>query len=278
VVQVDGRGKGTELTGGNLPSRAHILGCEIDRLDLAGTVARVEAIIRERTPSQHIAVSATNVVALREDPRLYEIARSCALVNADGQGVVWASRLLGDPLPERVMALDLMESLMPVAEEHGYRIFILGAKPEVLAQAVANLRSRHPRLIVAGYRDGYFDDDDDEEVIREIREARPDMLFVALPSPKKEYWLSEHLEELGVPFVMGVGGGVDVIAGLVRRAPRFIQRSGFEWVFRMIQEPRRLFRRFMVGNAKFVSLFLREFVTHLYRQAAPRAAAKPPSG
>jgi N-acetylglucosaminyldiphosphoundecaprenol N-acetyl-beta-D-mannosaminyltransferase len=266
------------LSGSDLPARAHILGCEIDRLDLAGTVARVETIIREGTPSQHIAVSATNVVALREDPRLYEIARSCALVNADGQGVVWASRLLGDPLPERVMALDLMEALMPVAEERGYRIFILGAKPDVLAQAVANLRNRHPRLIVAGSRDGYFGEEDDEDVIREIRDAHPDMLFVALPSPKKEYWLSEHLEELGVPFVMGVGGGVDVIAGLVRRAPRFIQRSGFEWVFRLVQEPRRLFRRFMVGNAKFISLFLGEFVRHVYRQAAPRAATKPPSG
>jgi N-acetylglucosaminyldiphosphoundecaprenol N-acetyl-beta-D-mannosaminyltransferase len=175
------------------------------------------------------------------------------------------------------MALDLMEALMPVAEEHGYRIFILGAKPDVLAQAVANLRSRHPRLVIAGFRDGYFAEQDDDDVIREIRDAHPDMLFVALPSPKKEYWLAEHLDELGVPFVMGVGGGVDVIAGLVRRAPPFIQRSGFEWVFRMVQEPRRLFRRFMVGNAKFISLFLREFAAHLYRQAAPRAAAKPPS-
>jgi N-acetylglucosaminyldiphosphoundecaprenol N-acetyl-beta-D-mannosaminyltransferase len=252
----------------DLPPRARILGCVIDRLDLAQTVARVEEIIAAGVPSQHLAVSATNVVALHEDPRLQEIARNCALVSVDGQGVVWASRLLGDPLPERVMALDLMESLMPVAQERGYRIFILGAKQEVLERAVARLRCDYPRLIVAGFRNGYFGPAESEAVIQEIRAARPDMLFVAMPSPRKEYWLFEHLEDLGVPFVMGVGGGVDVIAGVVRRAPKFIQRSGFEWLFRVAQEPRRLFRRFMVGNAKFVWLFLKELAAHLRRRVA----------
>jgi N-acetylglucosaminyldiphosphoundecaprenol N-acetyl-beta-D-mannosaminyltransferase len=165
-----------------------------------------------------------------------------------------------------------MESLMPVAEAHGYRIFILGAKQDVLERAVERLQQDYPGLIVAGYRNGYFSSDDDDSVIEEIRTAHPHMLFVAMPSPKKEYWLSEHLDELGVPFVMGVGGGVDVIAGVVRRAPRFIQRSGFEWVYRMAQEPRRLFRRFMVGNAKFTWLFLKEYAAHLRRRLTPRSA------
>lgn len=248
------------------PPRARFLGCEIDRLDLNETVERVEEIIAARAPSQQIAISATNIVALHEDPRLREIARTCALVNADGQGVVWASRLLGDPLPERVMALDLMEALMPVAEKRGYRIFILGAKQNVLERAVARLREDYPRLAIAGYRNGYFGPHENQAVIDAIREANPDMLFVAMPSPKKEYWLAEHLEALGVPFVMGVGGGIDVIAGEARRAPKFIQRSGFEWFFRMVQEPRRLFRRFMVGNAKFVWLFARAFAGHLLRR------------
>lgn len=256
----------------HLPPRAHVLGCAIDRLTLAETVARVEEIIVRGVPSQHIAVSATNIVALHEDPRLRAIAESCALVGVDGQGVVWASRLLGDPLPERVMALDLMEGLLPVAEERGYRIFILGAKQEVLERAVERIRSDYPKLVVAGYRNGYFSAEDDASVIEQIRAARPHMLFVALPSPKKEYWLSEHLDDLGVPFVMGVGGGIDVIAGLVRRAPRVIQRSGFEWVFRMAQEPRRLFRRFMVGNAKFIWLFLKEYVAHVLRLKTLRSA------
>jgi N-acetylglucosaminyldiphosphoundecaprenol N-acetyl-beta-D-mannosaminyltransferase len=250
-----------------LPARARLLGCEIDRLDLKATVARVEEIVARGIPSQHLAVSATNVVALREDPRLQEIAKTCAVISADGQGVVWASRLLGDPLPERVMALDLMEELLEVAEARGYRVFILGAKQEVLELAVARIRARHPRLVIAGYRNGYFGAEQDQEIVTEIRESHPDLLFAAMPSPKKEYWLAEHREELRVPFLMGVGGGVDVIAGITRRAPRFIQRSGFEWLYRVAQEPRRLFRRFMVGNAKFLWLLGKELVAERRSQS-----------
>jgi N-acetylglucosaminyldiphosphoundecaprenol N-acetyl-beta-D-mannosaminyltransferase len=235
--------------------RARVIGIEIDRLDLSQTAARVEELIAAGVPSQHIAVSATNVVAVHEDPKLRAIAETCAIVGVDGQGVVWASRLLGDPLPERVMALDLMERLLEIAEAKGYRVFILGATQEVLERAVANIRARHPRLQIAGYRDGYFGPADDERIVGEIRASRADMLFAAMPSPKKEYWLAEHREALGVPFMMGVGGGVDVLAGVTNRAPRFIQRSGFEWLYRVAQEPRRLFKRFMIGNAKFIWLF-----------------------
>jgi N-acetylglucosaminyldiphosphoundecaprenol N-acetyl-beta-D-mannosaminyltransferase len=238
------------------PTRANVLGVEIDRLDMRGTVARCEEIIASRTPSQHLAVSATNVVALHEDPRLRDVARSCALVSADGLGVVWASHLLGDPLPERVNAMDLMERLFEVAEQKGYRIYILGATDEVLEAAVARLRERHPRLVIAGYRNGYYGETEDDVVIEQLREARPDILFAAMPSPKKEYWLAEHRERLGVPLLIGVGGAIDVVAGLAKRAPRWMQRSGLEWFYRMIQEPRRLARRFIVGNARFLYLLL----------------------
>jgi N-acetylglucosaminyldiphosphoundecaprenol N-acetyl-beta-D-mannosaminyltransferase len=234
------------------------------------TVARVEEIIASGRPSQHLAISATNVVAVHEDPRLREIMAECAIVSADGQGIVWASKMLGDPLPERVNAADLMDRLFPVAEEKGYRVFILGAKQDVLEQAVENLRRRHPKLSLAGHRNGYFGPGEDAQVIDEIRAARPDMLFAAMSSPKKEYWLSEHKAELGVPFVMGVGGAIDVVAGLTRRAPVWVQRIGMEWSFRMIQEPRRLVRRFMVGNAKFLLLLGAELAS---RRRRPRAQA-----
>jgi N-acetylglucosaminyldiphosphoundecaprenol N-acetyl-beta-D-mannosaminyltransferase len=241
-----------------LSPRAHVLGCEIDRLTMQETIDRIEKIIELREPSQQMAVSATNVVALHEDPKLREIARNCALVSADGQGVVWASKLLGDPLPQRVNATDLMELLFAVAEEKGYRVYILGATQRVLEQAVARLREQYPRLHFAGYRNGYFDDNEDGEIVAAIRESRADILFAAMPSPRKEYWLAAHREELRVPFVMGVGGGIDVVAGLTRRAPLWMRRAGLEWFFRMMQEPRRLFRRFLVGNAKFMTLFVRE--------------------
>jgi len=244
-----------------LTPRAKILGCEIDRLDMRETIARVEEIIARREPGQHFAISATNVVALREDARLLEIMQGCAIVSADGQGVVWASRLLRDPLPERVNAADLMERLFPLAAEKGYRVFILGATQDVLGRAVAHLLELHPGLVIAGSRNGYFDEADDPEVIAEIREARADMLFAAMPSPKKEYWLAAHREELGVPFVMGVGGAIDAVAGLTRRAPMWMRRAGLEWFYRMVQEPRRLARRFMVGNAKFLWLLGKELST-----------------
>jgi N-acetylglucosaminyldiphosphoundecaprenol N-acetyl-beta-D-mannosaminyltransferase len=254
-----------------LAPRSHVLGCVFDRLDMDQTLARVEEIIASRIPSQHLAVSATNVVALHEDPRLRQIMHECAIVGVDGQGVVWASRLLGDPLPERVSAADLMERLFAVAAEKGYRVFILGAKQDVLERAVANLYRRHPRLAIAGYRNGYFGPEEDAEVIEEICAVRPDILFAAMSSPKKEYWLSEHKAELGVPFVMGVGGAIDVVAGVTRRAPRIVQRSGFEWFYRMVQEPRRLMRRFLVGNAKFLLLLARELARR--RRPLPRTDA-----
>ncbi|MBA3376420.1 MAG: WecB/TagA/CpsF family glycosyltransferase [Actinobacteria bacterium] len=242
------------VTSTQLQPRANILGIELDRLDMRETIARCEEIIAGRSPSQHLAVSATNIVALHNDPKLREVARSCALVSADGLGVVWASRLLGNPLPERVNAMDLMERLFEVAEEKGYRIFILGATDEVLEVAAARLRKRHPRLVIAGYRNGYYGAAEDDSVIDEIRAAKPDILFAAMPSPKKEYWLAQHRERLGVPLLIGVGGAIDVVAGHARRAPLWVQRSGFEWFYRMVQEPRRLARRFLVGNAKFLYL------------------------
>jgi N-acetylglucosaminyldiphosphoundecaprenol N-acetyl-beta-D-mannosaminyltransferase len=149
-------------------------------------------------------------------------------------------------------------------------VYFLGARADVLARAVARLRERYPRLIVCGSHHGYFDEETEgEAVCRDISDARPHLLFVAISSPKKEYWLAEHLPELDVPFGMGVGGSIDVAAGLVRRAPRWMQRAGLEWLFRLVQEPRRLARRYLVSNAAFVVLLTRAVV----RQRIVRRAA-----
>jgi N-acetylglucosaminyldiphosphoundecaprenol N-acetyl-beta-D-mannosaminyltransferase len=149
-----------------------------------------------------------------------------------------------------------MERLVEVAAETGRKVFFLGARPEIVQQVVAVFRSRHPSLEVAGYRDGYWSDD--EELIREIREARPDYLFVGIPSPRKELWVAAHREELGVPFVMGVGGSFDVVAGRYRRAPGWVCSHGLEWLWRLCQEPRRLWKRYLIGNTRFLTLLARE--------------------
>jgi len=230
-------------------------------LSLDEAVARCRELIEEpgRTASQ-VSVNAAKLVALREDARLRRAVFDCDLVTADGQSVVWASRLLGDPLPERVAGIDLMARLVEAAEEHGYRVFFLGATPGVLARAVAELRARHPRLHVAGARDGYFRPDEESAVREEIRAAAPDILFVAMGSPRKEHWVAAA-PDLAVGFAVGVGGSLDVIAGHVRRAPRLVQRLGLEWLFRLAQEPRRLVRRYVTTNTRFLLLLTRE-LTH----------------
>jgi N-acetylglucosaminyldiphosphoundecaprenol N-acetyl-beta-D-mannosaminyltransferase len=180
------------------------------------------------------------------------------LITADGQSVVWASRLLGDPLPCRVAGIDLMHRLIDLAEERRYRVFVLGARQEVLDTAIARLRHQHPGLIVAGYRHGYFGEDEGGAIAEEVAHAEPDILFVAMSSPRKEYWLARHGGELGVPLVMGVGGAIDVVANVTRRAPVLLQRLGLEWLFRLLQEPRRMYRRYLVTNARFLLQLARE--------------------
>jgi N-acetylglucosaminyldiphosphoundecaprenol N-acetyl-beta-D-mannosaminyltransferase len=237
--------------------RADVLGCSIDRLDMEQTLAAVESIIVAGKFTQHMAINAAKLVTMHDDPKLTRIVDGCGLVNADGQAVVWASRMLGDPLPERVAGIDLMLGLLGLAERKGYRVFFLGARADVLETAIGRITQRHPALQIAGARDGYFAHGDEPEVCRQIRASHPDILFVAMSSPRKEYFLGEYGPSLGAPFVMGVGGSIDVIAGVTRRAPLAMQRMGLEWLYRLLQEPRRMFRRYAVTNWRFAVLVAR---------------------
>lgn len=236
---------------------AHLFGVDVAALDRAATLDRVFELVEDPRPTQHVVLNAAKVVAMQRDDRLRRIVADCGLVNADGASVVWASRLLGDPLPERVTGIDLFEAIVDRAAVTGHSVYLLGATDEVLAAATRRLLDRHPGLHVVGTRNGYWDDGDPAavaEVVDGVREAAPDLLFVALPSPRKEFWLHDHAEALGVPFVMGVGGTFDVVAGTVRRAPQWAQRAGLEWAFRLAQEPRRMWRRYLVGNTRFVAI------------------------
>ena len=194
--------------------------------------------------------------------------QGCELVSADGQAVVWASRLLGDPLPERVPGIDLMQELFGLAERRGFRVFILGARADVLERACRTILAAHPRLQLVGIRDGYFSAEQEGEVAHEVRNARPDILFVAMSSPRKEYWLGRYGRMIDVPFVMGVGGAIDVVAGVTHRAPALLQRLGLEWAYRLAQEPHRLWRRYTVINARFVLLVGRGVLDRLRARGA----------
>ena len=180
------------------------------------------------------------------------------LVTADGQAVVWASRLLGGRVRERVAGVDLMERLIAHAADRGYSVYFLGARREIVDTCVAIACERFPQLRVAGARDGYFTDEG--AVIAEIRATAPDIVFLGFGTPAKEYFMRRRYRELGVPFVMGVGGSFDVYAGAIKRAPVWLQRAGLEWAFRVAQEPRRMWKRYLIGNSRFVVIVARELV------------------
>src|SRR3954469_17923 len=182
-----------------------VLGCAIDRVDMEAAVRRCVELAGDGRFAQHMAVNAAKLVTMQGDAVMRDITARCDLVTADGQGVVWASRVLGDPLPERVAGIDLMEALFTRAEDTGRSVYILGARAEVLERAVGELRRRHPRLRIAGYRHGYFEPEEEAEVAAGIRAANPDLLFVAMSSPRKEYFLGTHGPALGGMFAMGVG-------------------------------------------------------------------------
>ena len=165
-----------------------------------------------------------------------------------------AARLLGQSLPGRVAGIDLMHELVALAAERGHAIYVLGARADVLERAVGILRERQPRLQVAGYRDGYFSAEEEPRCAPRSRASGADILFVAMGTPRKETFLAEHADDLGVPLLVGVGGAVDVLAGVTRRAPAVWQRLGLEWLYRMVQEPRRMFRRYATSNARFALL------------------------
>lgn len=239
--------------------RHEFLGLALNCLTMDETLAAVERLIENGAPTQHVVINVGKVVLARDDARLREIINACPLVNADGTGVVWGARALGLPVPERVAGIDLFQELVARSADRGWRLYFLGARADIVEEVVRRFRQRHPALVVAGFRDGYWDVADEPALLAEIAAARPDLLFVAMPSPRKEYWLADNLARLGVPFAMGVGGAFDVVAGLTRRAPGWMQRAGLEWLFRLLQEPRRMWRRYVVGNPKFVGMVAREW-------------------
>jgi N-acetylglucosaminyldiphosphoundecaprenol N-acetyl-beta-D-mannosaminyltransferase len=236
------------------------------------TLARIDDFIARRKVHHHVVVNVDKIVKAHRDPQLKQIINDCDLVNVDGQPVLWAARLLGKPLKERVAGIDLMQRLITHAAAKGYRLFFLGAREAVVAKVVERTKTQFPNAVIAGWRNGYWTDAEEPEVARQVAAARPDILFVAISSPKKELFLSRWKSEIQAPFVMGVGGAFDVLAGLVRRAPRWMQRCGLEWLFRLLQEPRRMWKRYLVEDPQFFGILVREkFRTSLPRPDASRA-------
>lgn len=238
-------------------TRYQIFNTYVNALSMESSLECIERIIEQRVPTQHVVINASKVNLMQHDERLREIVNSCPMINADGASIVWAAQKLGIPLYERVTGIDLFEELLRVAARKGYRIYLFGAKEEVVRRVRESLIERHPSIQIVGWRNGYFTESEETEIVADIAASKADLLFVAFSSPKKEYWVHKYLSEMNVPFVMGVGGSFDVVAGVTNRAPLWMQRHGLEWFYRFIQEPCRMWRRYIIGNIQFIVLTYR---------------------
>jgi len=221
-------------------------------------LAAVDEAIRQRRRLLIGVVNAAKMVNMRRDAALRRAVLQADLVLADGMAVVWASKILRRALPQRVAGIDLMLQILARGQVRGYRVYCLGAAEQVVRSAVDVIRAKYPGVVLAGWHHGYFEADQESAIVRQIEAARPDVLFVAMSSPKKERFLARWVGQMGVPVCHGVGGSFDVLAGKVRRAPGPWQRLGLEWLYRVGQEPRRLWRRYLVTNALFCGMLLRE--------------------
>ncbi|WEO76919.1 WecB/TagA/CpsF family glycosyltransferase [Cryobacterium sp. SO2] len=261
-------------------ARQPLFGLEIDALTMGEVLDRAQHGTEEHLRFLIGVVNAAKIVKMRTDTQLRSSLLEADVLLADGQSVVWASRILGHPLPERIAGIDLFERLLEAANRERRSVYFLGARREVLDQLLERVRMRYPRLIVAGSRDGYFADSEAAGIAATIAHSRADMLFLGISSPKKENFLARYGAELNVPLLHGVGGSFDVLAGVTRRAPERWQRLGFEWAYRLLQEPGRLWNRYLFTNTAFIALTLRERIhpTTTYTVNGPTTAQRTETG
>ncbi len=239
--------------------KIHILNTPIDNLNMTETMHLVDKAIQNGLQIHHVVVNAGKIVAMQQDPQLKNDVHQADIINADGQAVIWASKILNKPLKERVAGIDLMQNLVEMAHQKGYKIFLFGATEEVVKKVVETYRQQYGPELIAGYRNGYFTKEEEPLIAKQIADSHAQMLFVAISSPKKENFLNTHKHQLkNINFIMGVGGSFDVIAGKVKRAPLWMQKAGLEWFYRLLQEPKRMWKRYLVGNSKFIWLVFKE--------------------
>ena len=252
-----------------------LLGCPISKIDMNDCLRQIERFIYSGKAHQLVVVNAAKLLRMQEDTELKDIILAADLVGADGVPIVWASNILGTPLPGRINGTDLMEKLIDLAAEKKYRIYFFGAEEEVVEKVVEVCKAMYPDLQVAGWRNGYFKPEEENEIVREIRNSKADILLVGMGTPMKEKFVYENLKELNVPVCHGVGGSFDVLAGKVKRAPVWMQRNGLEWFYRLIQEPGRLWKRYLVGNTMFVWLVFKKFTKLKIKELQRNLSQKP---
>lgn len=238
--------------------RLEFMGAPMHALTMTETLGIAEEAMAFRRPLLHTVVNVAKLVNMGKNPELYEDVTGADVISVDGMGILWGARLCGVKVPERVAGVDIMLNLFSLCAARGYRPYLLGAERQVLDNVAMRLRKDYPSLAIAGMRDGYFDAADEDGVVEAINATDADCLFVAMPTPRKERFLKRYRGALVPNFVMGVGGSFDVYGGKVARAPRLVQAVGAEWLFRVAQEPSRLWPRYYETNLAYASLLWRE--------------------
>jgi len=242
-------------------NRITIFNTPVDAWTKDETVQFIEEMVEAKQQVIHTCINANKVVLMDSDEELHKSVSEADIISADGQAVVWASKLLKCPIPERVPGIDLMEKLLEMASANAYSAFFFGAQQEVVENVAKKYSHQFSPSIVGGYRNGYYSDSDLPQIAEEINNSGCQLLFVAIPSPKKENFIYRYAKTMSnVILLMGVGGSFDVVTGRVKRAPAWMQDNGLEWLFRLIQEPRKMWRRYLIGNVKYISITLRELL------------------
>lgn len=236
------------------------LDARMHSLTMDETLSLVREAIEKRIPFHHTALNVAKLVHMQTNAELQRDVSQADIVSVDGVGVVWGARLCGIEMSERVTGVDLMEKTFALCAERGYRPYLLGAEAWVLQRVIERLGHEYPQLELAGSQDGYFDPSQENAIVEKINASGADCLFVAMPTPRKERFLYKFRDQFTVPFIMGVGGSFDVYGGKVKRAPTYVQRVGLEWLYRVGQEPGRLWRRYYETNTRFAGLLVRELI------------------
>lgn len=236
--------------------RLKILNTYVDDYDEKESVNKIMNNIDAGIYTDHVGINASKIVQMEQDEKLKSIVNNSKMINPDGISAVWAIRLFLKRKVSRVAGIDLMADLIKEAEKTGKTIYFLGAKRQVVKDMVSILKNEYPKLKIAGYHHGYIKGEEDK-IVSKIADKKPDMVFIGITSPYKEYFIHEYGEKMNALFVMGVGGSFDVVSGNIKRAPFWMQKAGLEWMFRFYKEPKRLWRRYLIDNIKFLKIMFK---------------------
>lgn len=242
--------------------KVDILGTPVSSLTMDELFSDWEAVIKEGKKAQVCITPVNSILAARATARVQEIYKHADYVLCDGVPVKWASDFLGDPIKERITGLDVLPRIFPFAESRNFTIFLLGASPGVAETLKAVMEAKHPGVQIVGtfvppFR-AVFSKEENEQMIEAINAVKPDILLVSLTAPKQDIWIAENLEELDTHVAIGIGGAFEVAAGMIKRAPLWMQKSGLEWIYRFLQEPKRMFKRYFVEAPVFIPLILKQ--------------------